>query len=67
VFENRMLRRKFGSEMDELTGGWRKLYNGELHNLNFSPDVFKIIKSRRMEWTEHVAHMGEKRNSRLFW
>jgi hypothetical protein len=48
VFENRVLRRMFGSERDELTGGWRKLHNEELHHLSFSPDVLKIIKSRRM-------------------
>jgi hypothetical protein len=67
VFENRVLRRMFGSERDELPGGWRRLYNGELHNLSVSSDVRKIMISRRMDWAEHVAHMGEKRISLKFW
>jgi hypothetical protein len=45
-----------------VTGGWRKLHNEELHNLYFSPSIIRIIKSRRMRWTGHVAQMGEKRN-----
>jgi hypothetical protein len=48
VFENRVLRRIFGPKRDELTGKWRKLYSGELHNLNSSPDFIRQIKSRRM-------------------
>jgi hypothetical protein len=40
----------------------RKLHNEELHNLNSSPSIIKIIKSRRMRWAGHVARMGEKRN-----
>jgi hypothetical protein len=47
---------------DEVTGGWRKLHNEELHNLYSSPSIIRIIKSRRMRWTGHVARMGEKRN-----
>jgi hypothetical protein len=57
VFENRMLRRTFGAKRDEVTGGWRKLHNGELHSLYCSPSII-----RRMKWTGHVAQMGEKRN-----
>jgi hypothetical protein len=45
-----------------VTGGWRKLYNEELHNLYSSPSIITIIKSRRMRWTGHVARMGEKWN-----
>jgi hypothetical protein len=45
-----------------VTGGWRKLYNEELHNLYSSPSIIRIIKSRRMMWAGHVARMGEKRN-----
>jgi hypothetical protein len=45
-----------------VTGGWRKLYNEELHNLYSSPRIIRIIKSRRMRWAGHVARMGEKRN-----
>jgi hypothetical protein len=45
-----------------VTGGWRKLYNEELHNLHSSPSIIRIINSRMMRWAEHVAQMGEKRN-----
>jgi hypothetical protein len=62
VFENRALRRIFGPKRDEVTGGWRKLHNEELHNLYSSPSKIRIIKSRRMRWAGHVARMGEKRN-----
>jgi hypothetical protein len=43
-------------------GRWRKLHNKELHNLYSSPNIIRIIKSRRMRWAGHVAWMGEKRN-----
>jgi hypothetical protein len=46
---------------DELTGEWRKLHSGELHNLYSSPDIIKQIKLRRMRWAGHVAHMREGR------
>jgi hypothetical protein len=59
VFENRVLRGIFGSKRDEVTGEWRKLHNGELHNLYSSPDIIRQIKSRRMRWAGHVARMGE--------
>jgi hypothetical protein len=62
VFENRVLRRIFGPKRGEVTGGWRKLYNEEFHNLYSSPSIIRIIKSRRMRWVGHVAQMGEKRN-----
>jgi hypothetical protein len=62
VFENRVLRGIFGPKRDEVTGEWRKLYNGELHNLYLSPDIIRQIKSRRMRWAGHVACMGEGRN-----
>jgi hypothetical protein len=61
VFENRVLR-IFGPKRDGVTGGWRKLHNEEIHNLYSSPSIIRIIKSRRMRWTGHVARMGEKRN-----
>jgi hypothetical protein len=63
VFENRMLRKIFGSKRDEVTGEWRKLHNEELRDLYFSPSIIRIIKSRRMRWEGHVARMGEKRNA----
>jgi hypothetical protein len=59
VFENRVLRRIFGPERDEVTGGWRKLHNEELHNLYASPDIIRMTKSRRMVWAGHVARMGQ--------
>jgi hypothetical protein len=62
VFENRVLRRIFGPRKAEVTGEWRKLHNGELHNLYSSPDVIRQIKSRRMRWAGQVARMGEGRN-----
>jgi hypothetical protein len=62
VFENTVLRRIFGPKRDEVTGGWRKLHNEELHNLYSSPSIIRIIKSKRMRWVGHVAQMGEKRN-----
>jgi hypothetical protein len=61
VFENRVLRRMFGPKRDEVTGGWRKLHNEELHNLYSSPSIIRMIKSRRMRLAGHVARMGEKR------
>jgi hypothetical protein len=54
VFENRVQRRIFGPNRDEVTGGWRKL-NKELHNLYPLPSKIRIIKSRRMRWAGHVA------------
>jgi hypothetical protein len=63
VFENRMLRRKFGPRRDEVMGDWRKLHNEELHNLYSSPNIIRKIKPRRMRWAGHVEHMREKRNA----
>jgi hypothetical protein len=63
VFENRVLRRIFGPKTDEVTGDWRKLHNAELHNLYSSPNIIRMIKSRRMRWAWHVARMGWKRNA----
>jgi hypothetical protein len=55
VFENRVLRRIFGSKSDEVTGGWRKLHNEELHSLYSSPSIIRMTKSRRMRWAGNVA------------
>jgi hypothetical protein len=63
VFENRVSRRIFGPKRDEVTGGWRKLHNEELHNLYSSSSIIRIIKSGRMTWAGHVARMRAKRNA----
>jgi hypothetical protein len=54
--------RIFGPKRDEVTGGWRKLHNEELHSLYSSPCIIRLIKSMRMRWAGHVARMGEKRS-----
>jgi hypothetical protein len=60
VFENRVLRRIFGPKRVE-DGSWRKLHNDELYSLYSSPNIVRVIKSRRMRWAGHVARMGEGR------
>jgi hypothetical protein len=60
VFENSVLRRIFGPKRDEVTGGWKKLHNEELRDLYSSPNIIRIIKSRRMRWAGHVAQMGKE-------
>jgi hypothetical protein len=57
VFENRVLRRIFGPKRDEVTGGWRKLHNEELHGVYSSPSIVRVIKASRMRWAGHVARM----------
>jgi hypothetical protein len=58
-----VLRRIFGPKRDEVTGGWRKLHNGELHGLYSSPSIIRVIKARRMRWVGHAACMGEVRSA----
>jgi hypothetical protein len=48
---------------DEVTGDWRKLHNEKLHNLYSSPNIIRMVKSKRMTWARNVARMGEKRNT----
>jgi len=60
VFGNRVLRRTFGPKRDEVTGEWRKLHNEELNDLYSSPNIVRVIKSRRMRREGHVACMGER-------
>jgi hypothetical protein len=61
VFENRVLRRIFGPERDEVTGEWRKLHNEEQHDLYSLPSIIRIIKARRMRWAGHVSRKRENR------
>ena len=58
MFENKVLRRRFGPKRDEVTGVWRELHNEELNDLYSSPNIFRVIKSR-MGWAHHVARMGD--------
>jgi hypothetical protein len=59
VFENRVLRRIFGSKWGEVTGEWRKLHNGELNDLYSSPNIVRAIKSRIMRLAGYVTSTGE--------
>jgi len=61
VFENMVLRGIFGPKRDEVTREWRKLHHEELNDLYCSPNIARVIKSRRMKWAGHVARMGERR------
>ena len=61
VFENMMLRRIFGPRKDEVTGEWRRLHNEEPNDLYSSPNIVRVIKSRRMGWAGYVARMGGAR------
>jgi hypothetical protein len=63
MFENRVLRRKFWPKRDEVTGKCRKLHNEELNSLYSSPNIIRVIKSRRMKLAGHVAGMGERRGT----
>jgi hypothetical protein len=67
VFEKRVFRRMFVPKTDEVTEGWRKVHNQELHNLYSSPSITGMIKSRRMRWAEHVAQMGRREMQIGYW
>ena len=58
VFENRVLRRVFGSKRDEITGELRTLHNEELRDFYSLPNIVRVVKSRRMRWAWHVGRMG---------
>jgi hypothetical protein len=60
VFKNRVLRRIFGPRRDGVRREWRKLHNEELNDLDTSPNIVGVIKSRRMRWAGHVARKRER-------
>jgi hypothetical protein len=61
VFESRLWRRIFGPKSDEVTGKWRKLYNEKRHEIYTVPNAVRVIKSKSMRWTRHVARMGKEK------
>jgi hypothetical protein len=63
VFENRVLRRIFGPKRDWVTEEWRRLHNEELNDLHCSPNIIRVIKSRRIRWAGHVARVGDRRGA----
>jgi hypothetical protein len=67
VLENRVLRRIFGPKRDEVTREWTKLHNEEHYDLYSSPNIIRVIKSRRMRWAEHVALCGGGEVHIVFW
>jgi len=66
LLENRMLR-TYGPTRDEITGEWRKLHNEELNDLCSSPNIVRVIKSRRMTWLGHITRMEESRGVHTVW
>jgi hypothetical protein len=67
VFENRVLGGIFGPKRDEVTGELRKLHNEELNDLYCSPNIIRVIKSRRMKWAGHVVRMDQRKGHTGFW
>jgi hypothetical protein len=53
----------FGPKTDEVTGDWERLHNEELYDVQSSPNIIRVIRSRRMKWAGHVANMGGRRNA----
>jgi hypothetical protein len=62
VFQDRIMR-IFGPMKEEVTWDWRRLHNEELHNLYASPNITRVVKSRRVRWVGHTARMGDMKNS----
>jgi hypothetical protein len=58
-----VLREIFGPKREEVVGGWRRMHNEEIPNLCTSSNIIRVIKSRKIKWTAHVARMGEMRIS----
>jgi hypothetical protein len=65
AFENQVLRKVSGTKWDEGTGEWKRLHNGEVHDLYSPPDIIRVIKSsRRMRWAGYVARMEREARER---
>jgi hypothetical protein len=62
VFDNRVLRRIFGPKIGESTEEWRKMYNEELNDLFFSPNIVRVVKLKKIRWARHVTGTGESRD-----
>ena len=62
IFENKILRQIFGPKWNE-NGEWKRLHNEELHSLYRSPNIIRLLKSRRLRWAGHVARMEEGRSA----
>ena len=62
VSDNIVSRKILGPRREEVTGDWRRLHNEQLNDLYSSPNIVRVIKSRRMRWAGHVARMGEERD-----
>ena len=67
MFDNRGLRKIFGPKRDKVTEEWRKLHNEELNDLYRSPNIVRVINSRRMRWAGHVARVGRGESCTGFW
>jgi hypothetical protein len=68
MFENGVQRKKFGSKRNDVTGEWRRLYNGELNDVYCSRNVIQLLKSGIIKWAGHVTRMGERGEVRIaFW
>jgi hypothetical protein len=67
VLENRVFRKIFGTKRKEVTVGWRKMYTEEMDNLYSSPDVIRMINSRRMRWMWHMAQIEDMTTHTEFW
>jgi hypothetical protein len=65
VFENRVLRKMFGSKRDEVTGSWRKLHNDELYNMYFSIGITRIMTSKRRRGAWDIARIKTRNAYRL--
>jgi hypothetical protein len=63
VLESRVLKKVFGPKWEELTGGWRTLYNEELLDSYSSQNIIKLIKQTKVRWLRHVTRMGKKNNA----